>query len=160
MNFVLSCDDGLSRMIPALLKSLYINHPTKTIDVYLLHYRISDEHIEAICNFAKRYNQQVYPIIVDIDKYKNFPLVSRWPVEAYFHALCHQDLPKEVDKIMYLDVDVIVASDIEDIYIILISAIIILLPTYYPVANLISSQNRISLRKRAMGNYSHLVDFY
>lgn len=82
------------------------------LHVWLLGGNISDDNKRTLESIAEKYNRQITVIDVppiDIPK----ALVSaRWPLSAFTRLYAGELLPKELDKILYLDCDTIIKGSL------------------------------------------------
>ena len=97
------------------LASIFENNREEKINVYLLYDKLSDQEFSIISNFVKSYNQRIDFIKVE-DKYFHDAPVFRWTKEAYFRLLMGDILPSTIDRVLYLDVDIIVNKPLKDLY--------------------------------------------
>jgi len=126
LNVLLSCNDFISKYIPALLSSISINHKDYHVNVYLMHCAnnpIAADTLSVIYKFSKEIGIHFTDIAV-LDKdfaffydLGNAQISKRWPVEAFLYFLCHNYLPKKIDRVLYFDIDVIINDDLYDFYI-------------------------------------------
>ena len=99
-----------------MLTSLCINNPVH-IDAYLLHCELSENDIALITNSLKDYDVNIIPMKIDSHIFsKKMPVTKIWSIEMYFRLLLSDLLPETVEKILYLDVDIIVNKDISELY--------------------------------------------
>lgn len=84
------------------------------VDFYILHHDLTKENQEDLestfssCHF--------HFIEVDETQFKDFPISSRYPLEIYYRLFASMLLPADIDRILYLDVDIIVISSLKKLY--------------------------------------------
>ena len=49
-------------------------------------------------------------------EFKGFPISSRYPLEIYYRLFASDLLPKTLDRILYLDVDIVVIQSLRELY--------------------------------------------
>lgn len=112
MNILITSDSKYLKQIEVLLKSIELNNPGKH-NVYLMHRESEKMKLENV-------NEEVFNIkyVVVDDKYLDeYPqLEKRYPVEIYYKLIAHLHLPKEIDRILYLDPDIVVKGNISEFY--------------------------------------------
>ena len=112
MNILITSDSKYLKQILVLLKSIELNNIGKH-NVYLM-YRESEKMI------LSGVNKDVFNInYIEVDdKYLDeYPqLEKRYPVEIYYKLIAHLHLPKDIDRILYLDPDIVVKGDISEFY--------------------------------------------
>lgn len=115
MNLLFAISDKVSQQLLTCLYSIVINSPTKSLDVYVLQQeKLADT--EQIEKFCRRLQINYHPIIVDGKIFENAPVNDRYPETIYYRLLAHKYLPKEVSRILYLDVDMLVINDLKQLY--------------------------------------------
>lgn len=55
-------------------------------------------------------------IYIDNDALKDFPTTKRYPLEIYYRIMSAMYLPKDIDKILYLDSNIVVINPLTDLY--------------------------------------------
>jgi len=99
-----------------MLRSLYENNSDKFIDVYCLNSDLTNEDENYILNHLNYENLHITFIKVNEEIFKGAPTVKRYPLEIYYRLLATEVLPKNLDRILYLDVDLIVKGSLEELY--------------------------------------------
>ena len=59
---------------------------------------------------------KITPIAFDETLLQGAPTVKKWPKEIYYRIFAAQYLPKDLNRILYLDSDIIVKGDIRELY--------------------------------------------
>lgn len=117
MNILYTCDNNYVWIMGISMISLFENNKTiEDLNVYLLGDRISEENKEILQDIALRYSRKCF--IIDTPKL-NIPEVlcsKRWPISAFTRLFAGELLPKDLDKILYLDCDTIVNDNISEIW--------------------------------------------
>ena len=86
----------------------------KDIDFYILHHDLSDDdQLDLIKTFN---NYHFYFIKVDEKAFSDFPISKRYPLEIYYRLFSSLLLPQKLDRILYLDVDIVVINSLKDLY--------------------------------------------
>lgn len=116
IEILVTLDKNYIPQLRVLLISLYINHPGQIFDIYLLHSRIKKESIEKLKNELKKINFNLIPITADEDIFNTTKVTDRYPKEMYYRLLAAKWLPKELDKILYLDPDILIINPIYNLW--------------------------------------------
>ena len=69
-----------------------------------------------LLELAKSYGQKVRLILVDEHYFNDAPASLGWPKETYYRLLLNEYLPKEWDRVLYLDCDTIINKPIDSLY--------------------------------------------
>jgi lipopolysaccharide biosynthesis glycosyltransferase len=120
INIMTSCDDNLARYILPQIASITANLSAYHVDFYLFHSRIKADNILRIREYAQDFAHFSFHEII-VENTKPFEALAQpgggWAYEAYFSLCCHEYLPKNVDRILYIDAgDVIIDGDIAEYY--------------------------------------------
>lgn len=125
MTFHITCstDDNYVQHCMAMLCSLFENNKDKKFHVHLLIQTLSEEsksHIRSLCN---KYENQAKFYEIDEDSIKGFKLnnidfngTKMYSIATYFRFFLPSLLPHAVERILYLDCDIIVLSDVSELY--------------------------------------------
>lgn len=119
MNIVCATDDNFVQHCCIMLVSLLYNN--KDVNIYVLTEGLKKGNQKIIENEVNRYNGQVHFCIVDSSIVEKFPMpknvgtthISR---ATYYRLLMPDLLPKDVEKILYLDCDIVINKSIEELW--------------------------------------------
>jgi len=117
-NVTINTDDNYIQHAMAMLCSLYENNKEHSITVHVLQKGLSNRSRSFIETLSKRYNNKVLFYNVDecqlqgVQFRKNRPL----SMAAYYRLLLSSVISKDVDKVLYLDCDMIVLRDVSEIF--------------------------------------------
>ena len=99
-----------------MLTSLCENNPCH-VDAYLLSAELEKSDYDKISRALEDYDIDIHPLRVDRELFTDkMPRDLKWTVEMYFRLLLWDMLPEDVNRILYLDVDIIVNRDIQEMY--------------------------------------------
>ncbi|WP_026662625.1 glycosyltransferase family 8 protein [Butyrivibrio proteoclasticus] len=117
MNISLAFDNKYVPYAYVTLLSVFENNKDTDITIYVLQYDLTDEakhKLEKLCN---KYGNQIIYLFVDTSHFEGkLPTLQKWPVEVYFRLLLPDLLPEAVDRILYLDSDMIINSSLSELY--------------------------------------------
>lgn len=118
INILCSTDDNYVPYCGIMLTSLFENNKDAKIHVYLMTETMSDSNWARLQELTRKYSQNISPIIIDSRKLKDCPMHDDDYVSlaTYYRLLAPQLLPQEIDKILYLDCDMIIDQSIESLY--------------------------------------------
>lgn len=115
-NITCNTDDNYIQHCMAMLCSLFENNKEKHFHVYILTSSLSPENIESLNNLFGKYKQDFFfpkineSLLDGVQFRKNRPLSKA----AYYRLLLSSVL--DVDKVLYLDCDMIILGDINELY--------------------------------------------
>lgn len=100
-----------------MLTSLFINQPKADIHVYLLHTDLSAQDQSFLEDLAKNYQYQIHFLAINKEMFpSSLPTTDAWSLETYFRLMLLDILPPEIDRLLYLDVDMIINKPIKELY--------------------------------------------
>jgi lipopolysaccharide biosynthesis glycosyltransferase len=102
-------------VLRVLIYSLVKTHPGETFNLYILHKSLSDADIVSLEQVAPR-DTFIIPIVVNDELFNNAPTSRRYPKEIYFRLFASYYLPTELDRILYLDPDIICVNSMDRFY--------------------------------------------
>lgn len=118
MNIATAFNSKYARYAYVMLTSLLENQlPETEVNVYILYSEVTEENRNCIEQLTESYGGSVHWIFVSNEVFPdNCPTSIFWTLEAYYRLLLSDLLPEDVDRILYLDVDIIVNQSLEEIY--------------------------------------------
>lgn len=114
-NILVAINQGYVKHFLTMVNSLTSSNPNGVFDIYIMHSDLTDEDKARI---VSKISKNVNPIYLYMDKslFKGAPKVKRYPYEIYYRIFAPQLLPDSVDRILYLDSDLIVHNNIDELY--------------------------------------------
>lgn len=119
MNILLSFNSNYYMPALVLLQSLLVNNQwCKDIRVYVLYADLKPEEIQRFSLVAEESGiAKAIFLEVSPDKFQDAPLHLKWITrETYYRLLAQEMLPESVERVLYLDVDMIVMGSLEEFY--------------------------------------------
>lgn len=117
MNVIYASDDNYAWLMGISMISLFENNrECQEINVYLFGDKISLNNEVKLNQAAKQYGRKLE--IIDVNKL-NLPdklYSGRYPKSAFSRLFAFDLLPKEIDRVLYLDCDIIVDGCINELY--------------------------------------------
>lgn len=111
-----STDDTYAQFVGVSVCSLFENKETHTpIDVFILDGGIGDENKSKLNALSEKYGFTLHFIVIDTDLFAWFRL-DKHLTQATYYRLVLPDLLPGLNKVLYLDSDIIVKSDISELY--------------------------------------------
>lgn len=115
MNILVTINDRYVKYLFVMLTSLFENNE-ENITIYCLYKELAINNRKTLEEFVEQNHSLIYFIFVDESIYIDFPTTQELSVECYFILMAHELLPKDMDKILYLDSDIIVNGKLNDFY--------------------------------------------
>lgn len=100
-----------------MLFSFFACNPKETeVTIYLLHSAIPGEKLEELSNYCSLFHAKLEPIAVDATLFDNAPTNKRYPKEMYYRLLAPLILPKELNRVLYLDPDILIINPLHPLW--------------------------------------------
>lgn len=116
MNILIAINDKYFEPVVIMLNSLYKNN-SEYLDIYLLYSSLTKRNIDKLDKIVKeKFKGSLYPIYVDSKIFENSPLGNHFTVEIYFRIIAPKLLPEKLDRVLWLDADMIILNRINDFY--------------------------------------------
>lgn len=116
MDILVTLDKNYLQQLKVLLTSLYINHPKVHCNIYLLHRNIPDDELDCLGTGTGRLGYALFPIRVNEELFEKAPVTKQYPQEMYYRLLAAQFLPEELERVLYLDPDILVINSLETLW--------------------------------------------
>ncbi len=120
MNVLISLNDNYVKYYSVMLESLFENNSSERIVIYIIKDKYpSASGIRRLNKIVERFENGILKLVnIEkglLDRFKKFNLCE-WPMEAYFRLFAPWILDESVERILYLDGDIIVNKDILPFY--------------------------------------------
>lgn len=115
MNLLFTIDDGYVTQFQTMLYSLVRQMPDEDFQVYVLQKTLLEKD-EELRVFAERLGVTYHPIVVGTETFADAPTTDRYPDTIYYRLLAHEFLPEHLEKILYLDADMLCLNDVTFLY--------------------------------------------
>ncbi len=100
-----------------MLTSLCENN-ARHIEAFLFNSELSEKDLKVIEKALADYDISIVSLKVDKERFdEKFPRNDQWSLEAYYRLFMFELLPESVDRLLYLDGDIVVNKDISDLYV-------------------------------------------
>lgn len=115
MNILISANAGFYDAAIIMLRSLFYHNKNNKISIYLFHAELDKGQIERLRYLIKKNNGILHAIKIDDEVLKDIP-VGNISKETYYRLMAPELLPTELDRVLYLDIDMLVVGDISAVY--------------------------------------------
>ncbi len=118
INILCATDKNFVPYCGIMLTSLFENNKDEHIVVYLLvDDTVKEQDKSKYLFLAEQYKQSIQIIQVDASTFEKYPVYNKqWTNSIYYRLLAAELLPDSVDKIIYLDADIIVTRSIREMW--------------------------------------------
>ena len=115
LNILVTLDENYVPYLNVMLASLLHSNRDCCFDIYLLHSSIPDSAVAETKNILGKDNSLIMVKAKDIGL-DDAPTTSRYPQEIYYRIFAAKYLPETLDRILYLDPDIIVIGSLKALY--------------------------------------------
>ncbi len=118
VNILFTLDEGYAAPLKVLLQSLCDVHEVGSFDFYIIHKELTGKTLQEIEELVNEYGNRlhVYDVSEDIAKIQDTAKTTRHYTWEMYLWLFAPYLIKKVDRILYLDPDIICMNDISELY--------------------------------------------
>jgi UDP-glucose:(galactosyl)LPS alpha-1,2-glucosyltransferase len=116
MNLLFAIDDTFVEQLKTTLYSIWLHSSAKRFDVFVLQ---EEELIQTaeLRQFCQGLEMGYHPVIIGTGSiFKQAPVSDRYPESIYYRLLAQNYLPKDLDKVLYLDADILCINDLQPLY--------------------------------------------
>mgnify|MGYP000985140371 CR=1 FL=1 len=115
MDFLVATSRTYFPYLTVALSSLYQSHLGQPVCVYVIHTELLPDDIHLLVDQAGRYGCAVRPLEVDIGPVSELATNRTMSHAAYLRMFAIDVLPPDIDRILYLDADLIVRKPLTDL---------------------------------------------
>lgn len=116
MNILIATNHEYLKYTTVMLYSLFVNNDID-IAVYLPYTELSEEDINFLNGFISLFsNKTFHPFKISKDFDSKVTSHNGISIETYYRILAIDMLPKELDRILYLDVDMVIQGPLRTLY--------------------------------------------
>ena len=83
--------------------------------VYIMHSQLTESEKQSLLLISS-VSFSVILISVNNEELAQYKVSEKWPAEIYFRLLCPKYLPETLNRVLYLDCDILVRSSLEELY--------------------------------------------
>lgn len=117
MNHILCCiNDAYAQHCAVLLASLFENNKDVDLTIHVFSFSLNEESQDKLRNITKSYNQEISIQIINKPIFELPNLNNHYiSAETYIRLFAALYLDSSIDKILYLDVDMVVVGSIKEL---------------------------------------------
>ncbi|HLS09345.1 glycosyltransferase family 8 protein [Lentibacillus sp.] len=116
MNILVTLDANYIKPLKVALKSLFLNNRDEMFTIYLMHSSLKQTELDDLSRFIQEHGSMLRPIYVADDYFLDAPAQSYYTKEMYYRLLAFKFLPESLDRILYLDPDILVINPVRELY--------------------------------------------
>lgn len=116
MNILVTVNSAYVKPLLVMLESLFYNNQQEEFHIYLFYRNLKKWELAVLDAFIGRHKCTLLTFYIEDRLFENAPVALYYSKEMYFRLLAHTLLPDSLNKILYLDPDILVLNPIRDLY--------------------------------------------
>ena len=116
MNILVTLNRGYLYQLCVMLSSLIKSNPDTEFDVYVMNASLTEADFEAVRQRIPADKCRLIDIKTGENEFADAPITDRYPREMYFRIFAAKYLPESLDRILYLDPDIVVLGSVKELY--------------------------------------------
>lgn len=116
MNILVTLDRNYLTHVQVMLFSLLLNNPHESVDVYLIADDLTQDDLRDVERLCAGAGARLHPIPVGEDWFADAPTIRYYSRAMYYRLLAFQVLPPSLERILYLDPDILVIGSLSELY--------------------------------------------
>lgn len=116
MNILVTLNRGYLYQLCVMLSSLIKSNPDTEFDVYVMNASLTEADFEAVRQRIPVDKCRLIDIKTGENEFADAPITDRYPREMYFRIFAAKYLPESLDRILYLDPDIVVLGSVKELY--------------------------------------------
>lgn len=118
IHIVCTMDDNYMQHCAAMLNSLLSNNKKQTFTIHIVHPNAKESNLTNLKNLFKIYKTDSFYYNIDSSIMDGAPIkkIDHVTIATYFRILLPDILPSDLSKVLYLDPDMIVLDNIEELW--------------------------------------------
>ena len=116
IDLLVSLDENYLPQLRVMLYSASLNNPGVNFRVFLLHRGFSTEQLSSFSRQLEALDMELRAVRVDERLFESAPVMKQYPQEMYYRLLAAQLLPEDMDRVLYLDPDILVINPLTPLW--------------------------------------------
>ncbi len=117
MNLLISANNTYLSPLKIMLTSFCESNQNEHHHIYFLYGDVDEKELLSIgAYFEKHYDVTFTATKINTEDFKQFPISHHFSIETYYRFLVTDILPMEEDRVLWLDIDIIVKKSLYDFY--------------------------------------------
>ena len=116
MNILVTLDRHYLPPLRVMLTSLLLSHPQVPLSIYVAADGFTDGDWAQLRTLCSRFGAQVIPVPIDPAWFAGAPTIRYYSRAMYYRLLAGQMLPKTLERILYLDPDLLITGSLLPLY--------------------------------------------
>ena len=116
MDILVTVDRNYLGPLTVMLKSLGMYHRHRKVRVFVLHRKLLPEDFAALARDVNEPGLEIVSLPAGDSLFAEAPTTDRYPLEMYDRIFAARYLPAELERVLYLDPDLVVNGPLDDLW--------------------------------------------
>ena len=116
INILVTLDRNYLKYLKVMLYSLLFSDRQNEFNVYVMNETLTRRDLQGVEKAVDSPRLHLTDVKVSSESFKEAPVTDRYPKEIYYRILAAQLLPDKLDRILYLDPDLVVLKPLTELY--------------------------------------------
>lgn len=116
MNILVTLNSNYITPLKVMLKSLFFNNLKERFSIYIMQSSLTDKELQQIEDVVINQGHEFHVISIKDEYFKDAPVVMHYSKEMYYRLLAFKFMPPKIDKLLYLDPDILIINGISELY--------------------------------------------
>lgn len=123
MDIVIAVNDAYYEACRTMLHSLFTKNRKSVISIHLFYRQLTERERKGLCKYVEKLGGTFHSYIVPDSVFRDLPYEGSeekpnqlFSIEVYYRILAYQILPKDMQRMLWLDADIVITSDISEFY--------------------------------------------
>ena len=116
MNILVALDSNYIHPLCVMLNSLAKTNAGNSFDIYVAYSSLTEDDFSQMKLALGSLDAKIHRVFVEDEIFAGAPVLDRLSKATYYRLLIGDILPKSVDRLLYLDPDIVINKDLTDFY--------------------------------------------
>lgn len=116
MNILVTLNSNYIKPLKIMLKSLFLNNSGQKFQIYLIHTSLENDELEDLDVYIEAHGSELNVVSIGKDCFSDAPVIFHYTKEMYFRLLAYRFLPQNLERVLYLDPDILVLNPVRELY--------------------------------------------
>ena len=116
IRLLVTLDNNYLQPLRVLLTSLFFNNPQEKFFIYMMYDGIGQADRDCLQQFCQLHNSRMHFLPVEDEMFAEAPVFRHYTRAMYYRLLAYEMLPSEVERILYLDPDILALNSVRSLY--------------------------------------------
>lgn len=113
MHILVTLNAAYLKPLRVMLASLFYNNAHRRFTIHLMHSSLTESEVAELAGWVGERGHRLEQVMVDKDCFCDAPVLFHYTVEMYYRLLAWKFLPGDLDRILYLDPDILVLNPVD-----------------------------------------------